>query len=198
MSSMLATITPKSDQLNADDLIGGQAKTIKITKVSILSGDQPVSLNYEGDNGKPFKPCKSMRRVLVTVWGSDGNAYIGRSMTLYRDDKVKFGGAEVGGIRISHMSDITEPMTMALTATRAQRKPYTVKPLEGKVKPDHAIYDAAIAKVKAALTLIDLDAAVEESRLLKGWPKDKAALMKATIEEQRTLINPPAEREPGE
>lgn len=129
MTSMLETITPKSDQLNADDLIAGQTKTVKITKVSILGGDQPVALSYEGDNGKPYKPGKSMRRVLVNVWGSDGNAYIGRSMTLYRDDNVKFGGAEVGGIRISHMSDITEPMTMALTASRAIRKPFTVKPL---------------------------------------------------------------------
>lgn len=200
MSSMLGTIVPKSDQLNADDLIGGQSKTIKITSVSILAGDQPVSLNYEGDNGKPFKPCKSMRRVLVNVWGGDGNAYVGRSMTLYRDDKVKFGGAEVGGIRISHMSDISEPMTMALTATRAQRKPYTVKPLliDGKPTVDPVLFDDAIAKVKAALSIEQLDAAVAESRLIKGWPKAKAALMKSTIEEQKALISPPTEREPGE
>lgn len=129
MNDMLKTIEPKSDQLNADDLIGGQSKTIKITKVSILAGDQPVALNYEGDNGKPYKPGKSMRRVLVNVWGGDGNKYIGRSLTLYRDEKVTFGGTAVGGIRISHMSDITEPVTMALTTTRAQRKPFTVKPL---------------------------------------------------------------------
>lgn len=203
MSSMLGTIVPKSDQLNADDLIGGVSKTIKITSVSILAGDQPVSLNFEGDNGKPFKPCKSMRRVLVNVWGSDGNAYVGRSMTLYRDDKVKFGGLEVGGIRISHMSDITEPVTMALTATRAARKPYTVKPLgtvQQKQPVDPAVYDDAIAKVKAALTIEQLDAAVAESRLIKGWPKDKTTAMKATIEEQRTLINQTTEteRQPGE
>jgi hypothetical protein len=36
---------------------------------------------------------------------------------------------EVGGIRISHMSDIGETMTMALTVTRANKKPFTVKPL---------------------------------------------------------------------
>jgi len=129
MTNMLQTVIPKSDQLNADDLIGGQYKTIKITKVSLLAGEQPIAINYDGDNGKPWKPCKSMRRVLINVWGGDGNKYIGRSLTLYRDDSVKFGGVDVGGLRISHMSDITEPKTMAITATRANRKPFTVKPL---------------------------------------------------------------------
>jgi hypothetical protein len=70
-----------------------------------------------------------MRRVLVSVWGSDGNAYIGRSMTLYRDPDVMFGKEKVGGIRISHMSHIDRPVVMPLTVSRASRKSYTVKPL---------------------------------------------------------------------
>ncbi len=136
MNNMLPSIVPKSDQLNADDLIGGQSKTIKITKVTIHAGEQPVALHYEGDNGKPYKPGKSMCRVLVFNWGSDANLYVGRSLTLYRDDKVKFGGIEVGGIRISHMSHINESRTMALTSSRAQRKPFTVKPLMGSASTD--------------------------------------------------------------
>lgn len=126
------TIAPKSDQLNADDLIGGPI-TIKVSRVTGTEGDaQPISIHYEGDNGKPYKPCKSMRRVLVMTWGSDGKAYAARSMTLYRDEKVMFGGIAVGGIRISHLSHLEKEMTMALTASRASRKPYTVRPLAGK------------------------------------------------------------------
>ncbi len=129
MTNLLATIAPKSDQLNADDLIG-RSITIKVAKVSLCGEpDQPIAIHFDGDNGKPYKPCKSMRRVLVQVWGGDGNKYVGRRMTLYRDDKVQFGGMAVGGIRISHMSDIERDVIMALTATRASRKPYTVKPL---------------------------------------------------------------------
>lgn len=132
--NLLNTIAPKSDQLNADDLIG-RAITIKVTKVSISgTPEQPIAIGYEGDGGKPYMPCKSMRRVLVHIWGGDGNAYVGRRMSLYRDDKVQFGGMAVGGIRISHMSDIDEPVTMALTATRANRKPFTVKPLPPEVE----------------------------------------------------------------
>ena len=129
--NMLATIVAKSDQLNSDDLIGGRALTIKVTKVAFdpTKPDQPVSIFYDGDQGKLDKPCKSMRRVLVNVWGPDANAYVERSMTLYRDDGVQFGGMAVGGIRIANMSHIDKPVTMALTATRANRKPFTVKPL---------------------------------------------------------------------
>lgn len=156
MTNMLTTIVPKSDQLNADDLIG-RTITIKVNKVSLLAGDQPVSIGYDGDGGKPYKPCKSMRRVLVSVWGSDGSAYVGRSMTLYRDEKVTFGAMAVGGIRISHMSHIDKPVTLALTATRANRKPFTVQPLK--------VDDDGIDALKVA----GREQAKSGSESLKAW-----------------------------
>lgn len=131
MVDMSNTIIAKSDQLNSDDLIG-RSITIKITNVTAVPGDQPIGIFYEGDDGKPWKPCKSMRRVLVHVWGVDGKEYIGRSLTLYRDPEVKFGGIAVGGIRISHMSHLAAPMQIALTERRGSKKPYVVKPLVEK------------------------------------------------------------------
>ena len=130
MTDLSKTIEPKSDQLNSDDLIGGP-RTITVTKVSAdpSSAEQPVNIYFQGDNNKPFKPCKSMRRVLVHCWGVDGSAYAGRSMTLFRDPEVTWGGMKVGGIRISHMSGIDGAKTMALTANKQQRKPYKVLPL---------------------------------------------------------------------
>ena len=138
MTDLRPTIVPKTDQLNSDCLIGGPL-TITVTRVSLCTEpEQPIAINYEGDNGKPFKPCKSMRRVMVTVWGPDGSAYAGRRMTLYRDEKVTFGAMAVGGIRISHMSDIDREMTMALTASKASRKPFTVRPLKDTPAPTKA------------------------------------------------------------
>lgn len=137
MVDMSQTIAPKSDQLNADDLIGGP-RTITVTRVTGNEGnaEQPVNCFFEGDDGKPFRPCKSMRRVMVKLWGPDASKYAGRSMTLYRDPKVKWGGMEVGGIRISHMTGLDKPETMALTASKQARKPYTVQPLTiQEVKP---------------------------------------------------------------
>ena len=124
------TIQPKSDQLNADDLIGG-SKTIKITQIKVYDREvQPVEISYEGDEGKPYKPSLGMRRVLVQLWGQDEQVYIGRSLTLYRNDSVKFGGYEVGGIRISHASDIKEPTRVLETVAKGKRQPITINPLK--------------------------------------------------------------------
>jgi len=121
-------IQPKSDQINADTLIGGPM-TVKITGVKIdHSSEQKVSISLEG-TPLVFRPCKSMSKVLVAAYGADANLYVGKSMTLYRDPKVKWGGLEVGGIRISHLSHIDKDMVMMLTQTRAQRAPHKVKPL---------------------------------------------------------------------
>lgn len=129
MNDMRAVIAPKSDQINADDLLAGPI-TITIREVTIRPGtEQPVSIHFEGDNNKPYKPCKSMARVMVHSWGPDANNYVGRSMTLYCDPKVQWGGMAVGGIRISHMSDITGTLVMALTATKGNKRPFTVQPL---------------------------------------------------------------------
>jgi hypothetical protein len=131
MTDLGNTIAPKSDQLNSDDLIAGP-RTITITRVTgdQSAPEQPVSIFFDGDGGKPWKPCKSMRRVMVAAWGREGDKYAGRSLTLYRDPAVKFGGIEVGGIRISHMSHIERDLTMPLTITRAKRAAYVVKRLD--------------------------------------------------------------------
>jgi len=129
MSDMSQVIIPRSDQINADSLLSGPI-TITITKVDIKAGtEQPITIHYEGEDGKPWRPCKSMARCLVAAWGPDSKAYTGRSLTLFCDPKVKWGGLEVGGIRVSHMSHIDNAMTMALTVTRGNKKPYTVKPM---------------------------------------------------------------------
>lgn len=119
------TIIPKSDQLNADDLISGP-RTIKITNVIAGSAEQPVCITYEGGEGRPYKPSKSMRRVFVSLWGSEGAAYVGRRVTIYRDPNVKFGGDLVGGVKISHLSHIDRPAELMLTATRGKRQPHRV------------------------------------------------------------------------
>jgi hypothetical protein len=128
MTDLSATITPKSDQLNADDLITGP-RTITITGVRIAKDEQPVAISYEGDGGKPYKPGLSMRRVLVMLWGADQTTYVGRQLTLKRDPEVMFGKDKVGGIRISHMSHIDRDRSLPLTTTRGQRRPYEVKKL---------------------------------------------------------------------
>ena len=142
------TIAPKSEQLNADDLIAGP-RTITVTSVKLVAEDQPVAIHFAGDEGKPYKPCKSMRRVLVRAWGADGAQYVGKSMTLFLDDQVRFGGAAVGGIRISHLSHIEKSITMALTATRATKKAYTVQAMAAPVATTAETPDESADLVRA-------------------------------------------------
>lgn len=152
------TVTPKSNQLNFDDLIAGPI-TILITGVKVGdSADQPVDVRYEGDNGKPYKPCKSMRRVLIHAWGTNGRDWVGKSMTLYGDPEVRFGGQAVGGIRISHLSHIDRDMNMMLTVTRAKRAPYNIKKLVIKNTQPAALkeypqadFDAAKDRMKESI-----------------------------------------------
>ena len=149
MNDMSAVIVPKSDQINADSLLSGPI-TITITSVEIRPGtEQPVSIHFTGDNDKPYKPCKSMARVMVTCWGPDASLYVGRSMTLFCDPKILWGGMAVGGIRISHMSHIDSTRTMALTATKGNKKPFTVQPLVlSQPIPDTLLRDAREAAAK--------------------------------------------------
>ena len=166
------TIVAKSDQLNADDLMGGPI-TIEIVDVKIVVGDQPLELHYRGGDGKPYKPGKSMRRVLSFMWGSDGAAYVGRSMTLYRDADVRFGGDVVGGIRISHLSHIQSTITLPLTVTRGKKKSFSVKPL---VVENKAEQKAAAAKIAASAIIAMIDKAttieaVEDALLSETWPR---------------------------
>ena len=125
------TIKTKSDQLNADDFIGKDTLQITITKVECKeSQDQPVSIHYDGDNGKPFKPCLTMRKVIAHAWGADESAFIGRSLLLYRDPDVKWAGEAVGGIRIKAMSDISEKLRVALQVSKMKRQIIEIEKLE--------------------------------------------------------------------
>lgn len=126
--SLLDTIIPKSDQLNADDLMIAPI-TVTIEAVNRTgSKEQPIEIFIAGH--RPFRPCISMRRVLIAIWGDKGSEWIGKSMTLYRDPTAKWQGVEVGGVRISHVSGIEDERTIVLTTARGKRSPYKVLPLK--------------------------------------------------------------------
>lgn len=171
------TIEAKSDQLTAEDLLAG-ARVLKITSVSECEckskEDRPVAIRYEGDNGKPYKPCKTMRRLLVAAWTKHGSAYIGRSMQVFNDPSVKWGGEEVGGIRISHLSNINETLKVRLLIAKGKRKTFIVEPL--KMEPSKTIEqqrDDCLAAIKAKG--VDVTADLEKKI---ADAKDKAELTK--------------------
>lgn len=186
------TITPKSDQLNADDLIAGPI-TIKITAVDSGTPEQPVIIHYEGDNGHPYKPGKSMRRVLVTIWGKNGADYVGRQLVLYRDPTIKFGKDTTGGVRISHATDIPERVEIALTVTRGRRAPFFVEPLMLKAEGDFDL---------ATLTDVGATKAREGMKALSAWftalPKEAKKALKPTLDTDWKPIAEAVDAKPAE
>lgn len=131
------TLAPKSDQLNADDLIAGPM-TITITDVKVGTGDQPVSIFFK-EGTRPYKPCKSMRRALAFVWGTDSRKYIGQSLVLFRDNNAMFGGEKVGGIRISHATGINCDTPIQMTVSKGKRSVFVLKKLSIQKDTDREI-----------------------------------------------------------
>ena len=127
------TIAPKSDQVDAVDLASGP-RTVTITGIREGNPEQPVQIDL-AEFDRPWRPSKSMRRVLVAAWGADGQAYVGRRLTLYCDPTVMFGGIAVGGTRISHMSDIKTPLDVVLLLSRGKSAIFHVDPLRAPAKP---------------------------------------------------------------
>lgn len=187
MNDMTPTIMPKATELTADHLVGGP-RTIQITNVSIQPGERPVAISFAGDDGLPFRPCKTVCRILVAAWGPDASKYVGRQVTLYRDPTIKFGALMVGGIRPSHISHIDAPLTMALTMTKGSKKAFTVQPLREGPKTSPAPSDAAPdidAREKWVNEMIAWLGNQTEMRLVDGLEKKKRADIDALPEDLR-------------
>jgi hypothetical protein len=172
LNNLRETIVPKSDRINADDFLAGP-ETVTITAVRRGDADSPVAVHLEGR--KPWFPCKSMRRVLITAFGDCGADWVGKSATLFCDPAVRFGGVAVGGIRIAALSHIENDLAISLTTTRGKRSPYTVKKLEvvmydaQKFADNLAAWLALIAEGKA--TAEKIIAKVEQSGKLTDEQK---------------------------
>ena len=122
------SIAAKSDQWNADDLIG-TSQTVTIDHWTKGSDEQPNNLHLVETPERAYRPSKSMARVIVQAWGKESDNYAGKRLTLARDPEIKFRGQKVGGVIITQMSGITKPLVIALTAKRGSKVPFTVKPL---------------------------------------------------------------------
>jgi hypothetical protein len=171
------TIIAKSDQLNADDLMGGSQT---FTVVEVLQGDseQPVKIVLaELPKGRTFKPSKTVLRILVHAWGKETDNWPkGARMTLYRAAEVKWAGQEVGGIRVSHLSHLKEPLKLALQESKSKKVLYTVDPLPTE------------APAPAEPTAEEVAACTDKAELGRMW-KRSSPERRAEIEQRVTDLN---------
>jgi hypothetical protein len=147
------TLAPKSDQLDAVDLLGGP-RTFTVAEVTKGNDEQPVQVKLV-EFPRVWRPGKSMRRVLAACWGAQAGEWTGRRVTLYCDPAVKFGGEAVGGTRISHLSHIDGPKKIPLLVTKGRSAIFTVQPL--------------VEQAPAAPTEADVSACTDLDQLKAWW-----------------------------
>lgn len=127
---MRITAEPRSDQWNADDFIGGP-RTFTIAGVKHGTAEQKYDVELVEGEGRVWRPPLTMLRLLMAAWGDETAVWVGRRVTLYRDETVRFGPDAVGGIRVSHMSDLPggKRFSTKVTEKRGKRATITVEPL---------------------------------------------------------------------
>jgi hypothetical protein len=172
------TVAPKSDQLNAEDFLAG-SRVFTITGVRPGSSpEQPVDILIQG--AQPWKPCKTMRRLLLVAWGDEPDQWAGRQIELYRDDAVTYGAEKVGGIRLVAISHINSPVSAMLTVRRGKRQQFTVGVLNS-AKPDTAKIIAAFEPY--GITQSDLEYNI--GRKADEWTAEDAKTLRTYLREQK-------------
>ncbi|VEJ54586.1 hypothetical protein [Pragia fontium] len=173
------TVIPKSDQINFEDV---QSSSITAEIKSVRSGnkEQPVWIDLIGFDGRPYKPSKSMRRVLIGGWGSDGHSWAGKSLTLVGDPNVKFGGVAVGGIKIQAMSHVDCDFSMMLSVSRGNRAEHRVRklviePAVTMTPEDSATYDDIINQMGLCQTAKELKEVGEQLNSITITDADRKA-----------------------
>lgn len=152
MADISHALEAKSDQLNAVDIMGYEP-VLKITGVDVKTGEQPISIRFEGDHGRPWKPSKGMSRILAVGWGVESDQWVGKRVQVYFEPSVVYAGKPVGGIRIRAMSDIpANGMATTIAINRGKREPCTIKHLEVKTQEyPQSKFEKALPKMKAAM-----------------------------------------------
>ena len=178
-----ASVVPKSDQLNADDLLTGPI-TVTITKVSKGDADQPIIVELEGH--RPYKPCKTMRRILIGAYSDDPKEWVGKQMTLFCDPEVKWAGVKVGGIRISHLSGLENPRTFMLTHARGKRTEVTVHPIGCLSPEDRKFIEGTKLDIAAAQSIETLQTYADA---LKQKPAAVRDALRATYGQRLQELN---------
>ncbi|MFJ9387746.1 hypothetical protein ACIRON_02930 [Nocardioides sp. NPDC101246] len=161
------SIQPRSDQVNADDLIAGP---ITYTVREVINGRAESPFDFMlVETDRAYRPSKTMRRVIVAAWGPEASTYAGRRLTLYREPSIKFGGQTVGGIRISAMSHIDDRVSLMVQTSRGKRETFVVEPLPELSRRDQLRAEWATADperkkaIEAEVAAMDTDTPKDQS-----------------------------------
>jgi len=201
---VLKSIEPRSDQLNAEDCIASGPITVTVSGVRKGNKEQPIIIDMEGRD-RPFKPCKTVRRILIALWTNDPKQWVGQQMTIYTDPSVIYAGVKVGGLRVSHATGLENPRTFMLAQSRGKRTEVTIRPIKTKPaekpveKPaeptvaEQAFIETAKAEIGAVSTLPKLrDLGLmlkEQSKVIQDAVRPVYVAKKAELDKFAAKVN---------
>ncbi|WIA95831.1 hypothetical protein [Curtobacterium sp. MCBA15_004] len=161
-------LAPNSDQLDAIELVEPRTFTID-TGSRLGKRERKVVVEIRlVDFDRVWRPSKGMLDVLAACWGKDGKQWVGRRVTLYRDENVMYGREKRGGTRISHLSHIDGPRDVTIRASGEGRtQQWHVEPLAAPTPPRNWI-----AELEQAGTDLDALRALHAAARTAGAGKD--------------------------
>lgn len=183
-----AATKPKSDQLNYETFLTGP-QTFIVSKVTPGDRDHPVFIHMNECPATPYKPSKGMLKCIAQPdgWGDKSSQWVGKSITLYGDPTVIYGGVEVGGIKVAALSDINGDYETLISARRGVRKPHLIKKIVIQMYDEQKF----VANLPAWLKLIADGKATTDQIIARVEQSG------ALTEEQKNAIKNPAVIEEG-
>lgn len=130
MIDLTKHIEADSDCLVAADLVGGPL-TILVERVTESGKNDKKKIDiFYANSEKPFRPCKSMLRILCELWRTtDATTFIGRGITLYREPDCMWKGEKTPGVRICGLSHIEKAVTVVANERRGKMNTYQIEPI---------------------------------------------------------------------
>lgn len=208
MTDIAHTLVAKSDQLNAADIIGTE-KLLTITKVDVKSGDQPVTIHYEGENGRPWKPALTARRILSALWGTESDKWVGHTVAVHNDLTVVYAGEEVGGVRPHAATGIETTQIIKLKEKRGPKpKTFTIQPLRldksgPKTKAVEYTFEGYAKFIRSVIAMDDPEAMKARFEKAQDWRlkaveenRDEATKLREEYEARLEDLSSGSDRDP--
>lgn len=196
MSDISHLIVAKSDRLNAVDIINGP-KLITITSVDVPPKEGPITIHFEGENGRPWIiGNKTVPRILGKLWGNKSEKWVGHSVEVHYDPDVIYAGEITGGVRPHAATGIDTTQIISLKEKRGGKpKVFKIEPLKitgASAKPatvqfSMENYERAVNKIVGeSKTAEELS---ERFDRMSDWRKQAAQTDRDQAAKLRELVN---------
>ena len=194
-AELIQAVEAKSDQVDADNLIGGITMDVTIKAVQRgPSNEQPLQLVLK-ETDKFYRPSKTFRRALIGCFGDDPANWVGQRIRLVRNPDTTFGGVKVGGIEVSHAS-ISAPIVLMLSTKRGKKTAISIDviaPVKVEALKPSAPVTPMPQEVKAKAAVLRGESPVAAADSITGDPsEDDLSVInpqKPTPEELQKVIN---------